>query len=232
MRTIFHIDANSAYLSWTAAAMLEKGYPIDIREIPAVISGDPLNRHGIILAKSIPAKKYGIATGQSLFEARQKYPELAVFPPNYDLYMLCSNAMYRILLEYSPLVERYSIANAFGLYCVAEQIRNPLDVAQAQDRIKEELGFTVNMAYPAKAPGKDGFRAEEAGSDSYPLAGGNGKEIGPLPVGELYMVGRATAGSCSKSYQYHRRPGEADPNHMQALLKSPGFWSGICKRRR
>jgi len=77
VRTIFHIDANSAYLSWTAAAMLEKSYPIDIREIPAVISGDPLNRHGIILAKSIPAKKYGIATGQSLFEAKQKYPELA-----------------------------------------------------------------------------------------------------------------------------------------------------------
>ena len=60
MKKIFHIDANSAYLSWTAAAMLEKGYPIDIREIPSAISGDPLNRHGIILAKSIPAKKYGL----------------------------------------------------------------------------------------------------------------------------------------------------------------------------
>ena len=147
MRTIFHIDANSAYLSWTAAAMLEKGYPIDIREIPAVISGDPLNRHGIILAKSIPAKKYGIGTGQSLFEAKQKCPGLAVFPPNYDLYMLCSNAMYRILLEYSPLVERYSIDECFLDYTASQnKFGDPLCVAhEIKDRIKNELGFTVNV---------------------------------------------------------------------------------------
>ena len=147
MRTIFHIDANSAYLSWTAAAMLEKGYPVDIREIPSVISGDPLNRHGIILAKSIPAKKYGIATGQSLFEAKQKCPELAVFPPSYDLYMLCSNAMYHILQEYSPLVERYSIDECFLDYTASRsRFGDPLDVAyEIKDRIKNELGFTVNI---------------------------------------------------------------------------------------
>ena len=66
-----HIDANSAYLSWTAVKMLEEGYENDIREIPAAVAGDPKNRHGIILAKSIPAKKRGVRTGESLFEARR-----------------------------------------------------------------------------------------------------------------------------------------------------------------
>ncbi len=147
MKTVFHIDVNSAYLSWTAAAMLEKGYPVDIREIPSVISGDPLNRHGIILAKSITAKKYGITTGQSLFEAKQKYPELAVYPPNYDLYMLCSNAMYRILLDYSPIVERYSIDECFLDYTASQnRYGDPLDAAfEIKQRMKEELGFTVNV---------------------------------------------------------------------------------------
>ena len=69
---VFHVDANSAYLSWTAAALLEQGYEVDLRTIPSVISGNPENRHGIILTKSIPAKKYGIQTGESLFEAKKK----------------------------------------------------------------------------------------------------------------------------------------------------------------
>ena len=83
--TILHIDANSAYLSWTAVKMLEEGYGTDIREIPSAIAGDPKNRHGIILAKSIPAKKQGVRTGESLFEARRKCPGLQVFPHDFPL---------------------------------------------------------------------------------------------------------------------------------------------------
>ena len=74
MNTIFHIDANSAYLSWTAVSMLESRHELDIRTIPSAICGNPENRHGIILTKSIPAKKYDIKTGESLFEARKKCP--------------------------------------------------------------------------------------------------------------------------------------------------------------
>ena len=95
---VFHVDVNSAYLSWTAADLIEKGYGMDIRNMPAVISGNPENRHGIILAKSIAAKKFGIKTGESLFEAKQKCPELKVFAPDYDLYLSCSEAMYDNLL--------------------------------------------------------------------------------------------------------------------------------------
>ena len=110
---VFHVDANSAYLSWTAAYLIEKGYGMDIRNMPAVISGNPDNRHGIILAKSIAAKKFGIKTGESLFEAKQKCPELKVFAPDYDLYLSCSEAMYEMLYEYTPLIQRYSIDECF-----------------------------------------------------------------------------------------------------------------------
>ena len=110
---VFHIDANSAYLSWTAVALLEEGYSIDIRKVPAVISGNPENRHGIILAKSIPAKRYDIKTGESLFEAMKKCPKPLIFSPDYDLYLSCSEAMYKLLYEYTPVIQRYSIDECF-----------------------------------------------------------------------------------------------------------------------
>jgi len=227
MRIIFHIDANSAYLSWTAAAMLEKGYPVDIREIPAVISGDPLNRHGIILAKSIPAKKYGIATGQSLFEARQKYPGLAVFPPDYDLYMLCSNAMYQILKEYSPLVERYSIDECFLDYTASRnRFGDPVEAAyEIKERIKKELGFTVNIGVSTnKLLAKMGSELKKPDRVHTLWPQEMEKKMWPLPVGELYMVGRATAEKLRRiNICTIGDLAKADPNHIKALLKSPGL---------
>ncbi len=227
MRTIFHIDANSAYLSWTAAAMLERGYPIDIRDIPAVISGDPLSRHGIILAKSIPAKKYGIGTGMSLFEAKKKCPDLAVYPPSYDLYMLCSNAMYQILLEYSPLVERYSIDECFLDYTASQgNFGDPIEAAhEIKDRIKKELGFTVNIGVSSNK-----LLAKMAGELKKPdlvhtlWTEELEKKLWPLPVGELFMVGRATAQKLEKiNIRTIGDLAKADLNHMKALLKSPGI---------
>lgn len=227
MRTIFHIDANCAYLSWTAAAMLEKGCSTDIREIPAVISGNPLNRHGIILAKSIPAKKYGIATGQSLFEAKQKCADLAVFPPDYDLYMRCSNAMYHLLLEYSPLVERYSIDECFLDYTASQRkFGNPMEVAdEIKSRIRDEMGFTVNIGISCnKILAKMGSELQKPDRihtlwpEEMPV------KMWPLPVGELFMVGRATAQKLQKiNISTIGQLAAADPNHMKALLKAPGL---------
>lgn len=226
MRVIFHIDANSAYLSWTAAAMLEKGYPTDIREIPSVIAGNPLNRHGIILAKSIPAKRYGISTGQSLYEARQKYPDLEVYPPDYDLYMCCSNAMYQILREYSPLVERYSIDECFLDYTASQgRFGDPVEAAYTiKNRMKEELGFSVNVGVSsnkllAKMAGelKKPDMVHTLWKDEIP-----GK-MWPLPVGELFMVGRATKEKLEKiNIKTIGGLAKSDPNHMKALLKSHG----------
>ena len=82
-RIFFHIDVNSAFLSWSAIKKLNEGSDIDLRNIPSVIGGDSKMRHGIVLAKSIPAKNYGIYTSEPLASARRKCPFLTVEPPNH-----------------------------------------------------------------------------------------------------------------------------------------------------
>jgi DNA polymerase IV len=71
-RVIFHIDVNSAYLSWSAAYMIQQGSTLNIRDIPSIVGGDHVSRHGIVLAKSIPAKKFKIQTGETIYSALQK----------------------------------------------------------------------------------------------------------------------------------------------------------------
>lgn len=93
----FHVDVNSAFLSWTAIQHLANGETLDLRTVPAVVGGDEEKRHGVVLAKSIPAKRYGIQTGESLFMARSKYPNLIVAAPDFDWYVKNSKAMIRIL---------------------------------------------------------------------------------------------------------------------------------------
>ncbi|MGN0694654.1 MAG: DNA polymerase IV [Lentihominibacter sp.] len=192
---VFHVDANSAYLSWTAADLLEQGYEKDIREVPAAIAGDPENRHGIILTKSIPAGKYGIKTGESLYEARRKCPELEVYPPDYDLYLSCSEAMFEILNEYTPVIQRYSVDECFCDMSSIKRARdNPVEVAlEIKERIKRELGFTVNIGI-----GNNKLCAKMAGELKKPdmvhtlwpeeISG----KLWPLPVRDLFMVGSAS----------------------------------------
>lgn len=224
---VMHIDANSAFLSWTAAALLEEGYPVDLRTIPAVIAGNPEKRHGIILAKSIPCKKAGIITGESLFEARQKCPELVVMPPDYDLYMSCSDAMFRILYEYSPLVQRYSIDECFLDYTRSEsRFGDPVKTAyEIKDRIKEELGFTVNIGVSANkllAKMASELKKPDRVHTLWPAE--IQTKMWPLPVRELYMVGRATEKKLKHiNINTIGDLAAADPVHMKALLKSHGL---------
>ncbi len=223
---IMHIDANSAYLSWTAAHMLQKGFGTDIREIPSAIAGNPENRRGIILAKSIPAKKYGIITGESLYEAKRKCPELQVFPPDYDLYMSCSEAMYRILLEYSPVVQRYSVDECYLDYTASGlKFGDPVEAAhRIKDRIKNELGYTVNVGVSCnKLLAKMGSELKKPDRVHTLFPDEIEKKMWPLPVEELFMVGRASAARL-------RRVGictigdlaKADVMYLKSLLKSHG----------
>ncbi len=192
---VFHVDANSAYLSWTAAALLEEGYEIDLRTIPSAIAGDPNNRHGIILTKSIPAKKYGIMTGESLMEARKKCPDLVVHPPDYDLYLDCSEAMYQVLSDYTPVIQRYSVDENFcDMSRCPEAVMDPVGLAhEIKERIKSELGFTVNIGI-----GRNKVCAKMAGELKKPDMVHTlwpeevPDKLWPLPVRELFMVGRAT----------------------------------------
>ena len=99
-RVVFHIDANSAFLSWTAAhKVLILGEKVDLREIPSAVVGNRTSRHSIILAKSGPAKKYGIHTGEPLFQALEKCPNLTVVEPDYGLYVECSRHMVALLRQ-------------------------------------------------------------------------------------------------------------------------------------
>ena len=111
-RLIFHVDVNSAFLSWEAARRVAKGEE-DIRLIPAAIGGDPEKRTGVVLAKSIPAKKYGIKTGEPIAMALRKCPELFLARPDFRLYEQCSKAFMDICREYAPVVEKYSIDECF-----------------------------------------------------------------------------------------------------------------------
>ena len=147
-RVILHVDVNNAFLSWTAIEKLKKGEKVDIREIPAVIGGDEQRRAGIVLAKSIPAKKCGIVTGETLYMARQKCPNLQVFSGDYRKYIYYSNQLYKLLLEYTDKVERFSIDECFldmTNYLIG---RNILDIAKEINyRVKTELRFHCKYWY-------------------------------------------------------------------------------------
>ena len=93
-RIIFHVDVNNAFLSWTAVLLLKKGYPIDIREIPSIIGGSETERRGIVLAKSPVAKRFGIKTAETIYQAKRKCPNLKVFPPNYRWYYEQSTKLF------------------------------------------------------------------------------------------------------------------------------------------
>ena len=106
---IFHIDVNSAFLSWTAVEQLKNGAEQDIREIPAIIGGDQKSRHGIVLAKSVSAKKYGIVTGEPIVNALRKCPEIQMFPPNHRMYNDYSAKLMEFLRSYTPDIEQVSV---------------------------------------------------------------------------------------------------------------------------
>ncbi len=145
---IFHIDVNSAFLSWEAAYRLEVlGEETDIRTIPSVIGGSEADRHGIVLAKSTPAKRYGIQTAEPLAAARKKCPGLIIVPPNHHLYAEKSRLFVEFLRQFTPDVEPFSIDEVFCDFTGTEHLYGPpaLWARKLADRIREELGFTVNI---------------------------------------------------------------------------------------
>lgn len=200
-RVIFHVDVNSAYLSWEAVYRLQHGENVDLREIPAVIGGDPKTRHGIVLARSIPAKKYGIKTGQSLYSAFQKCPNLTIISPSYELYLKCSRAMVNILKEYSPCVQVFSVDECFLDFTNLENLYgNPIDLAhKIKDRIHKELGFTVNIGISNnKLLAKMASDLKKPNMVHSLFPNEIEKKMWPLPIENLYMVGHATAPKLKK----------------------------------
>lgn len=194
-RLIFHVDVNSVFLSWEAVRRLEKG-EADIRLIPSAISGDPLNRTGVILAKSMPAKSYNIRTGEPVGMALRKCPDLFLARPDFKLYEKNSRAFMNICRRYTPCVEKFSIDECFMDMTGMEKLYPvPLDIAyRLKEEIKAELGFTVNVgAGPNKLLAKTASDWEKPDRVHTLFREEIENKFWPLPVGELYTVGRATA---------------------------------------
>lgn len=194
-RIIFHIDVNSAFLSWEAAKRVENGEP-DIRLIPSAIGGDREKRTGVILAKSIPAKKFGIKTGEPVGMALRKCPELYLAKPDFKLYVKSSRAFMDICREYTPVVEKYSIDECF-LDMTGMNILHPDPVATAyeiKDRIYRELGFTVNVGIgPCKILAKMASDFEKPNRVHTLFLDEIEHKMWPLSVGELFSIGHSTA---------------------------------------
>lgn len=193
---IFHIDVNSAFLSWTAVKMLtENPNATDIREIPAIIGGDQSKRHGIVLAKSVPAKKYGIQTGEPLVSAHEKCPNLLCVSPNYTDYVYYSNQLMDLLKKYAPTVEQFSIDEAFcDMTGTGRLYGDPIVFAhKLKDEIRDTFGFTVNIGISSNkllAKMASDFEKPDKVHTLFPDEIAN--KMWPLDVGELFFVGKNT----------------------------------------
>ena len=191
-RQILHIDVNNAFLSWTALELLKNGEKIDIRTIPAIIGGDEQKRSGIVLAKSMKAKQCGVCTGETIYQARLKCPNLQVYKGNYSTYKEYSNKMYKLLCEYTDKIERFSIDECFldmTEYLMKDTLINK--AKEISTRIKKELGFTVNVGVANNkllAKMASDFtkpdRIHTLFKEEIPI------KMWCLPVSELFMIGK------------------------------------------
>lgn len=194
---IYHIDVNSAFLSWEAAYRIHTlGETTDLRDIPSAVAGDRETRHGVILAKSGPAKKYGITTGEPLVNALKKCPALVVVQPNFSLYVERSQKFIELLRQYAPQVEQYSIDEAYcDMTGTGRLYGNAIDFAhRLKDIIRDELLFTVNIGISNNkllAKMASDFEKPDRVHTLFPdeIA----EKLWPLPASDLFFVGPATA---------------------------------------
>lgn len=194
-RLIFHIDVNSAFLSWTAVEMLKQNPSVDLRTIPSIIGGDKEKRHGIVLAKSIPAKAFHIQTGEPVVQALEKCRTLTIAPPDHAMYQEKSRILMNYLKTLTPDIEQVSIDECYmDFTSISGNYESHIAAAtQIKDTIYKTMGFTVNigisdckvlakMASDFKKPNlvHTLFRKEIE------------QKMWPLPVSSLYMCGKSS----------------------------------------
>ena len=226
-RVIFHIDVNSAFLSWEAVHRLRcLGDTLDLRDIPSAVGGEQAKRHGVILAKSIPAKKYNVRTGEPIVDALRKCPNLVIVEPNRELYHRNSRALMEILRKYSDTVEQFSIDEAFVDMTGTELLfGKPLEAAYTlRDEIHETLGFTVNVGISSnKLLAKMAGEFEKPNKVHTLFPEEIREKMWPLPVGELFLVGGASEKRLKQmGINTIGELARADPGMLRAALKKHG----------
>lgn len=192
---IFHIDVNSAYLSWSALKHLEAGDAEDLRLIPSIVGGDMQKRHGVVLAKSIPAKKYGITTGEPIVNALRKCPSLVIEAPDQQLYHQRSRELMEYLSGICPEIEQLSVDECFMDYTpIRHSYPSPEEAAALiKDQIRERFGFTVNIGISDKkvlAKMASDFRKPDMVHTLYSRE--IKEKMWPLPLSSLYMCGKSS----------------------------------------
>lgn len=223
-RVIFHVDVNSAFLSWSAVKRLrENPKALDLRTVPSAVGGDVKTRHGVITAKSIPAKKYGVKTGEPVVSALRKCPGLILIPADFETYRSCSKAFIAILKKYARTVEQVSIDEAFlDMTGLEEKFSDgPLAAAQTiKDEIRDTLGFTVNVGISENkflAKMASDFEKPDRVHTLWPAE--VPEKLWPLPIGSMYGCGGSTSARLM-SFGI-RTIGEAagtDPKILRAIL--------------
>lgn len=224
---IFHIDVNSAFLSWEACHQLQENPQAqDIRLVPSIIGGRRETRHGVVLAKSISASKAGVKTGEPIVHALKKCPNLLIFPPDFTIYRARSEALMELFRTYAPCVQQLSIDEAFlDMSGTQALYGDPVVFAhKLKDEVKQKLGFTVNigistnkllakMASDFEKPDKvHTLFPEEIPDKMWPLPVSDLLYAGKSSVQKLHNLGIFTIGELAT----------ADPLVLQQHLKSHG----------
>ena len=198
-RTIFHVDVNSAFLSWSALKKLrDDPGSVDLRTIPSAVGGDVKTRHGIITAKSIPAKRYGIQTAEPVVKALQKCPRLVLVPPDFDTYREYSRKLMDILAQYSPMLQQVSIDEAYldmsDRIAPGDREAAIIWARRIREQVKRELGFTVNVGISTNkllAKMASDFEKPDKTHTLYPDEVPS--KMWPLPIDSLHGCGKSTA---------------------------------------
>ena len=226
MKIIFHIDVNSAYLSWTAVEQLKNGAKTDLRLIPAIIGGDQKTRHGVVLAKSVPAKKYGIHTGEPVANAIRKCPNLTMEPPDHELYRQYSRRLMDFLRTYTDQIEQVSVDECYLDFTgIADRFSSPVAAAcEIKDEVLRRFGFTVNVGISTnKLLAKMASDFEKPNKVHTLFPEEIREKMWPLPIRELYMAGASSVRSLEKLEV--RTIGDLarmDPAIVELHLKSHG----------
>jgi len=226
MSIFFHIDVNSAFLSWTALELLEQGGEQDIRTIPSIVGGDTQTRHGIVLAKSIPAKSYGIQTAEPVVNALRKCPNLTIVPPNHRMYQKRSQMLMDHLSGICPDIEQVSIDECFMDYTpIMDKYPSPEAAAHIiKDSVREEFGFTVNVGISDRkvlAKMASDFKKPDLVHTLY--SDEIETKLWPLPVSSLFMCGHSSTETLHKlGIRTIGDLAHADLQILQSHLKSHG----------
>lgn len=227
-RIIFHIDVNSAYLSWSALKLLrENPESTDIRTIPAIIGGNQKTRHGIVLAKSVPAKKiYHIQTAEPVANALKKCPSLVIVPPDHQLYSQYSKKFVGFLRSMTPEIEQVSIDECYLDYTgISRHFSSPEEgAAYIRNYIYNNFGFTVNVGISSnKVLAKMASDFEKPNKTHTLFPWEIQKKMWPLPISSLFMAGHASVAILQKlEIQTIGDLAKMNPSLISLHLKSHG----------